>query len=234
MTGPNEPPSRPRLHAEVAAVRWALLLLALAAGCLQTAREVKESTLEQLGIVAPEVLGVTARGPYLEARFKMRTGEIDFLFPSTQACHRVLHPGAILSYSKAGIFGRMSLGPDRCDAVGTMSLARWRDRMARRQTGGPAPTDTARFQEQWRDEQYIFVRGRFPLVNRMGVASYDLIVALPNVELCQLPVQRGQATIQYARAGPKPYRLISGKGQCILAGIAIPPAGPPPASPPAL
>jgi len=194
----------------------------MALACAKTAREVKESTLEQLGIVSPKVIGVVERGPYLHARFQLRTGEIDFLFPGTEPCRRILRPGAILGYSKAGTFGRMSLGEDRCDAVGTMSLARWRDRIARRQMASPAPTDTARFREQWRDEEYIFVRGRFPLVNLMGLSSYDILVALPNVPICQRLLQRGEATIQYARAGPKPYRLISSGGQCILAGIAMP------------
>jgi len=210
-----------------------MLLLTTTSGCLLAARDLNGSPPWSLGMGAPKVLGLIARGPYLEARLALRKGEIDFLFPTTEACRRVLRIGAIPAYSKAGVFGRMSLGKDRCNAVGTLSLAHWHDRTVR-QAGGPAPTGIAYFQEQWRDEEYIFVRGRFPLLNRMGVASDDLIVALPNVGLCQLPVQRGQATIQYASTGPTPYRLIAGKGQCVLAGLAIPLTGPPPQPRPAL
>ena len=87
------PLRRARAHDPLRPTRPLVLLLvailalagAACARTAQTAREVSDSTLEHLGIVDPKVMGVIQRGPYLQARLQLRTGEMDFLFP-TRSC----------------------------------------------------------------------------------------------------------------------------------------------------
>jgi hypothetical protein len=201
-----------------------LVLLALAtawvSGCAAF-KQTGESTKQLLGFVTPVVASVSPLGPYQQAVLKTGSREWAYIYPDSPACQYVLEPEAELAFANRGYFGSYGRGDQWCDSIGTLSLRAWRDRIAR--PNPLAPSGTANYHETWQDEQYILLRGQFPLLNLMGVPSYDLAVVVPNNEACHRAAQRGQATIVYNSAGATPYYLMSGNQRCVLAGFALPP-----------
>src|SRR5262249_58603998 len=67
-------------------------------------------------------------GPYLFTRVQGSRIDLRFAAQSSAECGHVLEPGASVAYAKSGVFGRFTRGGERCDAVGSLSLADWRDR----------------------------------------------------------------------------------------------------------
>lgn len=205
----------------VGALALVVLSAALASGCAAF-RGTGESLKELFGFSTPTVLAVGPLGPYQEALLKSGRSETRVVFPQSQACAAVLEPEAKLSYHKSGVFGSYSRGDQTCTAVGTLSLAAWRDRIAR-PTVRLAPRGTARYRLVWQDEYWLLLRGRFPLLNLMGVPSYDLVVMVPNGAACRDAAERGEAAIEYHSSGSHPYALISRGKRCLISGFALPP-----------
>ena len=107
-------------------------------------------------------------------------------------------------------------------SVGIASLAAWRDTRSR-VPGRPAPRETARFELLHRGEKLVMVRGRFPFTSRVCIpAGYDLVALLPNSEVCERPIERGEASIEFRDAGDEPFRLIGSDGTCPILGFATP------------
>lgn len=196
------------------------LATALVSGCASF-KGTGESTKELFGFVTPQVVSVAPLGPYQQAILRTGSTESAYIFPDSADCRAVLEPEAELSYAKRGTFGSYGRGNQWCDAIGTLSLLAWRNRIAR--PNPLAPSGTANFRKTWQDEQWILLRGQFPLLNLMGVPSYDLVVVVPNNEACHRAAERGQATIVYNSSGSTPYYLMSSKQRCVLTGFALPP-----------
>jgi hypothetical protein len=196
------------------------LLASLAVGCALF-KGTGESAKELFGFVSPVVVSVGPLGPYQQAVLKSGSTELAYIFPDTPVCTDVLQAEAQLAYAKRGYFGSFGRDNQWCDAIGTLSLRAWRDRIAR--PNPLAPSGTAIFRETWEDEQWLLLRGQFPLLNLMGVPSYDLVAVVPNNAACHRAAQRGQGTIVYNSSGATPYYLMSGDQRCVLTGFALPP-----------
>ena len=184
---------------------------------------------------APETRVVTslaARWGYLDATLAGPSGELRFFFPQSPACAAVLRPEAEVRYVARGRYGQLA-NPDPegdpCVPLGVGSLRTWRDRAPRPQVGGasasPLVRRTARFQEVYRDEREIFLRGRWELAAWIGMAPADDLVAIvPNTEQCRSASADGEATLEYRVGGPEAYALmVEPPGQCPVVGFAIPP-----------
>lgn len=206
----------------VGALAVFVLSAALASSCAAF-RGTGQSLKELFGFSTPTVLSVGPLGPYQEAVLKSGRSETRYVFPQSPACATVLEPEAEISYDKRGsVFGSYSRGDQTCTAIGTLSLAEWRDRIAR-STMGLAPRGTARYRLVWQDAHWLLLRGRFPLLNLMGVPSYDLVVMAPNDAACREAAKRGEAAIEYYSSGSNPYALVARGKRCLLSGFALPP-----------
>lgn len=204
---------------------WCSLLpLLLALACAQAKEIGKEVAwgLSPIGARDTSVMHVEVRGPYLLAALRGSKIDLNFLVPANEVCARVLAPEARVTYAKHGIYGRISREGESCDAVGIASLAAWRNRQPRAR-GRAFPRGTARFELIYRDDDIVLVRGEFPLANRIGIpGGYDLVAVLPNTESCSVPVERGEASIEYHDSGREPYRLVGSEGPCPVLGFASP------------
>lgn len=228
--GEREPASahhRPRGAAPVFRLLRALLAscaLLLGAGPCRPAAEVAGRTgLLPWPFAEAEVLRLAPRGPYLEAELAAGGAPLRLLLPDTPACRSVARAGARVSVSRAGVFGRLHAGEEHCDPVGVLSLARFRDRIARPRPAAPVVAGTARFEAFHRDDDFVFVRGRFPYLSALGLPSYDLVVLLPTTPACLALAEAGEATLVYSPSGRRAYWLMAEGGDCELAGFAIPP-----------
>lgn len=209
--------------------RYLALLAAVGLGC-ETAETVGFA-LNPFGSTDVTVLASEVRGPYLFADVGGRQLGQRFVAPASEACARVLAPEASVQYAKSGNFGRFHRDDEACDAVGTLSLAAWRDRQPRRRRRGDSvvPRTTARFTVAHRDGEYILLRGRFALASRVGVpAAFDIVAILPADEPCGDVASRREATLEFRDAGRDPFRLLAGRQSCVVAGFAMPVAGLPP------
>jgi len=174
-------------------------------------------------------------GPYLFSAVHGTQLDLRFAVAATPACARVLERGESVRYEKSGSFGRFSRGDESCDAVGTLSLAGWRDGQPRRRSGAAVvPRSTARYEVAWRDASYILLRGRFPLASRIGVpGAFDVVAVLPDDERCRPLATRRDASLEFRPAGSDPFRLLSGNAPCVVEGFAMPVEGLPGPSAPA-
>src|SRR5262245_45824222 len=164
----------------------ASLLGALALGCGTTAGQTLEVGLNPFASTDVQVVATEPHGPYLFTHVKGPQLDLRFIVPRTDLCGRLLEPGASVRYDKAGNF-RTSAGDGvGCEALGTLSLADWRDSQPRRGGGGsPVPRSTALYGLDYRDAQYLLLRGRFLLATRVGVPrAQDVAAVVPNDETC--------------------------------------------------
>ena len=208
--------------------RRALLLascaLAIAAGPCRPAAEVAgRAGLLPWPFEEAEVSQVVRRGPYLEAELEAGGAPLRLLLPDTDECRTVVRPGARVAVSRTGVFGRLHRDGDGCDPAGVLSLARFRDRIARPRPAAPVVTGTARFELFHRDDDFLYVRGRFPYLSALGLPSYDLVVLLPPTPACLALAEAGEGTLVYSPSGRRAFWLMTRGGDCELAGFAIPP-----------
>ena len=200
------------------------LALLVILGCAKS-KEVGKDAFWELSPIASRgvsVVQVEAQGPYLLADLRGLGSERRFIAPATESCARVLAPEAAVTYSKHGTFGHFTREGEECDPVGIGSLAAWRDDRTRAR-GRPLPRETARFALFHQGEKVVMVRGRFPFTGRVGIpGGYDLVALLPNSEVCQRPIERGEASIEFRDAGDEPFQLIGSDGTCPILGFATP------------
>jgi hypothetical protein len=204
--------------------RHAALFAALALGCesAQRAGETAAFRLNPFGTTEVGVVESSAHGPYFFVRVHGRKLDLRFAVPRSETCARVLGPEASVRYEKAGSFGRFSREGETCEAVGSLSPGAWRDRQPRRRDSF-APRSTARYTVVYRDEEYIFLRGRFALAARVGVpSSFDTVAVVPENEACREAAARREATLEFRPVGGDPLRLLAGRAPCAVAGFAMP------------
>jgi hypothetical protein len=205
--------------------RGAALCAALALGCesAQRSGEALAFRLNPFGSTEVEVRDLARHGPHLFADLQGPQLAERLVAPDTPVCARVLQPGASVRFEKSGNFGRLVRGEEACEALGTLALSGRRERQPRRRGEGIAPRSTARYTLLHRDEHYLFLRGRFALVSRVGIpAAFDLIAILPQNEACRAVAARSEATLEFRAAAREPLRLLAGGQSCVPAGFATP------------
>ncbi len=198
----------------------ALVAALLLTGCsTQLAR-----TMPGLPFVsAPSHVGIVeAHGPYLDARIG-NGKELRLLFPATEVCQSVIVPEAPVEYTQTGRAGVVTSAAGRCEAVGIVNLAQWRDRRPRPpHVGSGQPRDVARFRVMSDDEDVILLRGAFLLAAEIGWVGDDTVALLPNTPDCRAHTGRGEATVQFHPTSKVAFRLV-GEGECPILGFALPP-----------
>jgi hypothetical protein len=200
---------------------------ALAVGCrtAQDAGETAAFRLNPFGTTEVGVVAVEPRGPYLFVHVSGRQLDLRFAVPASAECERGLEVDRTVRYEKSGTFGRFVRETDSCDAVGSLSLAAWRDRQPRRRnpSGSLLPRSSARYSVVHRDADYILLRGRFALASRVGVpGAWDVVAILPETEPCRRIAERRNATLEFRPAGPNPFQLLTGGDNCSVEGFAKP------------
>lgn len=203
-----------------------LVMLALCvAGCAsfssgarQVGRDLNPFSGQEVRVV--ETAGL---GDYLLASLQGEGFDLRFFAPMNEDCALLMEPGVKIHYRQYGVFGEVSKGDVRCELSGTASLAAWRDRLGR-VPGNAFPRGTARFEEIYRNEDVVLVRGRFPLLSRIRVpAGIDVVAMLPADANCMGLVERGEASLEFRDSGRTPYRLVARPMPCEVLGFAMPP-----------
>jgi hypothetical protein len=121
-------------------------------------------------------------------------------------------------------YGTLVRGDARCEALGIGSLREWRDRRPRDEYARSiVPSAQASYREIYRDEEVAFLRGNFPLAYKLGFAGLgDVIAVVPLTPVCQPPLQRETATLEFFEAGRNVLTLSSAEGRCNLEGLIRP------------
>lgn len=174
------------------------------------------------------VKNVKQRGSYIDAQVTAGGFDYRLFFPESDQCRALLGNPEGLRFTWLGLMGRVGRGDERCDAVGVLSLAAWRDRQPRR-SREPLPRAPARYQVIYRDSDLVEMHGRFPLAGQLGfTGTQSLVVVVRNDEACSGFADRGTASMEYRASGPKPLVLIAKDQLCPVLGIAQPPPQVPP------
>lgn len=205
------------------ACRAAPLVLAMAAlvasGCT------KDEFLHQSGIpgVFPEaqveVLG--QHGQWTDATVGVGGRTFRFFLPDNEGCRAVLQSTGRVGYANQGPLGllRDDQGND-CEPVGLLSLRAWRDRRPRGVRRDIVPRGQANFQELFRNEEFIFLTGRFPMAGQIGWTGGEATIALvPNREDCVQIVERGVASMEFRQTGANVMSLVGRSGLCPVQGF---------------
>jgi len=207
-------------------VSGGLVAVSLCAGCT------KDQAVLQTGLPGARArvsLSLVAeRGEYLDVVMESAGPRYRFFLPNDAACAALFAGEAAVFYANTGPFGQLSTEATRCDPVGILSLAEWRDRGPRRQTRAVIPRSRAELREViYADDDLTLVRGRYPLASEIGfMGGGDSIVAIPRVEECRGVPESGQASMEFRPAGRNPYTLINGNMRCPVLGFIQPPANP--------
>jgi hypothetical protein len=93
------------------------------------------------------------------------------------------------------------------------------------------PSAAASYRKVYEDDEVAFLRGNFPLAGRLGFRGLgDAIAVVPKIPICQDPIERTNATLEYFPGGRNVLTLGSKDGRCNVEGL-IQPLGPPQAAP---
>jgi len=201
------------------------LSLAIACGGATTGEVVSEVGLQVKRAVpftqsSATVETVAERAGYLESWVvSSEPGRLRYLFPPTDACRRLLRPEAQLTFADEGTFGEFfDAQGEHCDPIGTLTLVEWRRH--KRNPNSPAYVPVT-YRVIYSDEEFVFLRGRFPLVSWVGVgAGYDIVSVVTNAPECEKVFQETTASMEFL--GHEPWLVLISEGQCPIRGLAIP------------
>jgi hypothetical protein len=169
-----------------------------------------------------QVSDVATRGGYIDAHVVAGGFDYRFFFPNSEPCRTLLEGTEPVRFQWLSLLGRITGGDLRCDAVGVLSLRRWRNRQPR---GAREPLERAqaRYEVLYTDDDMVQLIGRFPLAGRLGFTGTGQIVAVvPNDEACQAPISGRTASMEFRASGPRPLVLIAGRQLCEVIGLAQP------------
>ena len=212
---------------------WVASLVPLAAGCTL------DSAVAAAGLPGTSypavVRDIASRGSYLDAFVDASGFHYRLFFPADETCRGLLSRSEGLRFTWIGVIGRLTDGDARCEAVGVLSLAAWRDRQPR-SSREPLPRAPARYQIVYRDADLAQLEGRFPLARQLGfTGTANLVLVIPSDAACAGflepgAVERGTASMEYRVSGPNPLVLIDGEALCPVLGLVQPPPQRKPAS----
>lgn len=212
----------------------AVLLLAAASILAGAAGCTLDSAIASAGLPGTTypatVSDLAERGSYLDAFVEAGAFRYRFFFPANDSCRDLLGRSEGLAFAWLGVMGRVTDGENRCDAVGVLSLAAWRDRQPRR-SREPLPRAPARYHVVYRDADLVQLYGRFPLAGQLGfTGTAQLVAVIPNDASCAGFGEKGTTSMEYRASGPNPLTLIDGSRLCRVLGLAQPPPQVPPVS----
>jgi hypothetical protein len=170
------------------------------------------------------VARVVERGGYLDATLQGEAGEVRVFAPADALCGTVLAPEASVAFESEGPGGRMERDGRVCLGVGRGSLAEWRGRRSRPEgLETPIPRAQAAYRVVYRDDEGVFLRGRFPLAGLVGWSEGgDTIAVVPDTEPCHEPVGAGVASLEYRPVGPNVLALVTSRGLCPIEALLQP------------
>lgn len=200
-----------------------LLALPLALSCASAPRKA-ESEPPRPSPSLVSLSDVAAIGPYLCARLTSERFSLQFFFPRSPDCLRLIRSGAEVRYLRIGSLGTV-VGEERkrCEPVGVGSLREWRDRQPRRRDRHFTPRVRVDYRTFYEGDDWLLLRGRFPLALEIRwPAAMDTVVVLPAEPACRQLRQRGQATMEYHDTGPAPFLLVGEEQSCPILGFASP------------
>jgi len=204
-------------------------LTVIVAGCVALACTTDELVV-QSGIpgarASAQVELVAERGDWLDLTSQAGGRETRFFVPNDEACRSLFADEQAVTYSNSGgRFGRFQAGDQKCDPVGVLSLAQWRDRRPRRQSASMIPRSRAELRERvYLDEELVLIRGRFPQAAQVEITGTgDLIAVIPNSPECQGLEAPGNSSMEFRPAGRQPFTLINGRQLCPLLGFVLAP-----------
>ncbi len=132
-----------------------------------------------------------------------------------------------VNFRNVGNFGRLSTPNATCMLVGTLDLEAWWGQRQAPRSRGMNPRATAQYRVIGRDDDWTFLRGRFPLLGTVGIpGGIDMITAVPHTELCELLQDRSVVQMEFRRRGGPPVVFMArGREECPCEGV-IQPQGP--------
>ena len=171
------------------------------------------------------VAGVAERLGRLEALIEAESFSERLLFPGSEPCRALLREGTEVRFSRSGPYGQIRTDEHRCAATGSFALEQMRARGGKSGgLSGPArPRTQATYRVQDEDEEFVALRGRFPLVSRLGApGGEDIVVWIPNAEPCRELADRTEASLEYRSQRAPLVLLTSGGGECAIAAVTSP------------
>jgi len=148
---------------------------------------------------------------------------LDTFTPANEDCAAVMRPEGSVDYVANGPYGLFQRGDQTCDAIGLGSLREWRDRRPSQTNVVMVPRAQADYKIYYQDARQVLLRGRFPLGGLLGFSGLDDTIAIvPNVAVCQKPIQSSVASMQYYQNGENPLVLLSGDGECPITALLQP------------
>lgn len=173
-----------------------------------------------------EVRDVREVGPYVAATLAGRDRAFHFFFPVSTSCDALIHEGNRARYLPEGTFGQVrGEQGERCSPVGVGELPFWRDFQPRRRSAYLAPREQAEFHTIHEGDEFLLVRGRFPLsVELRWPEPMDAVAFLPPTEACRAQLDAGKTTMEFRARGPEALVLEGQRGAetCPIRGLALP------------
>ena len=188
-----------------------------------------QKTKWQLGIPGVNtpfvVVSQKERGDFLEVVLQGGGFALESFAPNDETCRQVLQPEKQVEWIASGSSGAFRRDGVTCRSAGIGSLNEWRSRAPRPQTlrSEPVPRAQANYRVVYRDADVVFLRGSFPLANRLGWSGgNDTIAVVPNSGICQGPIERTTSSIQYYPTGRQVLALVAADGLCPIVGLIRP------------
>jgi hypothetical protein len=168
------------------------------------------------------VAEVQARGPYLEAVMLIDNAQLPVYAAPGDACHLVFESGEKVTYIDSGPLGRFRRADTSCQILGVGNLELWRDRNRRASAGG-VPRAQAIYRTIARDDDFVLLRGQFPLAGAVGFSGgMDIVAVVPNDDMCSTPLKAGVASMEYRGKGRRALSLVGSRGLCRIHGLILP------------
>jgi hypothetical protein len=173
-------------------------------------------------------MDVKERFGYLDVLLQGDGTTLRAFVPGSDGCRRILTSESRVRFEASGAIGSLEGGDGaECELVGIGSLQDWRDRGPRSGDlrSSPIPRAPASYDLVYLDREVAFLRGRFPLGDRIGWSDLgDTIAVVPNDPICEPVFRRDTASMEYRPAGTPALALVSEGGLCQIVGLIQPPS----------
>ncbi len=170
------------------------------------------------------VTSVIERGPYLDVVVQDDDIAVRvFIDKSDAECVAVMAVDQPVDYANRGLAGRFKGEPGVCNPVGIGDPFIRRLSQPDRIDRSIIPRGQATYQRIWEDDTHALLRGRFPLVGKVGwVGGEDTVAVVQTNDGCRRAIDSGVASIEFRARGINTLALVSGSGLCRIEGLIRP------------